>query len=747
MGRPLLLSVDTCGRRLLSSHASQTPSSLVRVCVSRRSFFRYESNLAPLRQLTSRRNLASLAAQDVTLLPGSGTFLDHLERNYRDDPLPQPPRNNGTGGDQHARHARHNSTEQLLGLAPSFHRLVDAVQLGDTRRALIYLRQIVQLSPHDLQAGIVALPRTFFTEVFKLLDPTELAHTADASAGVHIPRRMQTRLNLMGTVDDWGVRKLYPRLLDRLLTLAEAIRAGGYKLNNDEIHCLLRCAGAAGEPDTASQIWHSMVSAQTTDSRNSITYTEFIRAKFLTEDLYNSWNKQNRVVIPRNLHRSRLLLSKRRVVWLDRLRYPLSINKGLVGTNKTTAHVEDQMRAMRKVGPVRRLFAEVQVKGIPMTSCLTAAFIIAFGRAGSLRFIEHELLFKLYGLDIPQLVVSGTRKTAKLKSTPLHANSEIPRLAVDGYRLMDAVVEAFGSNGEITIAFQLLERISEVYTIGIPRKTWTDLLEWTHIMESRPISNMWAGAGLQSKIPTSLAVEFIYDQMRAQDPPIKMDFKLYGIMIRANLGKGRRRKALVFMREAAAQYRAAREIYDQNGFDYIQSLRDGALSNSTISRYEKSRFLLQASWYSLQMWCDAFLTDFRPLARVDNKEACSDIPAFIEEFREFCPNPARYRTPTGFVILADPASEMAKNVLVGHRTLDISYRGVDKDVASITPIVRRKVLVPSRHSLEGQWSSQLKAGRLLRNTRPSFRVTGVFADRQRWRDRRRNILVRDNRED
>ncbi|KXJ88927.1 hypothetical protein Micbo1qcDRAFT_166366 [Microdochium bolleyi] len=585
----------------------------------------------------------------------------------------------------------------------------------------------------------------FFTEVFQLLDPVLLASTSDGSRGVHITRGMQTRLNLMGTVDDWGVRKLYPRLLDRLLTLAEAVRAGGYKLNNDEIHCLLRCAGAAGEPGTASQIWQSMVTSQTTESRNAITYTEFIRARFLTDDLYSGWNKQHRVVIPRNLHRSRLLLSRRRVVRLDRLRYSLTINKGLGGTNKSTDHVEDQMRAMRKAGPIQRLFVEVKGKGLPITNRLACAFIVALGRSGSLRFIEREILFKMYGLDIPQLVISGAEGHPKSKPQPLQ--DPVKMTPVDARRLMDAVVEAFGSNGEITIALELVERISRLHKTEIHRATWTDLLEWTHVMESRPVSTMWAEAGLQSKIPTSHAVDFIYSKMRSQDPPIEMGFREYGIMVRAHLGKGHRHKALSFIREAVGTYREIRRDYEQNGFDYIQSLRDGALSNHTIRRYETSRVLLQTSWYSLQSWCNAYLDKFRPLSRMDNREAYSHIPAFIIEFREFSPNPARYRTPTGFVALTDPASERAETVLVGHRTLGVAYRGVDKDGPSIQPVVRRKVLVPSRHSLEGQWSSKLQAGRLLRNTRTSFRVTGAFANMQRWRDRRRRLPAGVDREE
>lgn len=486
-----------------------------------------------------------------------------------------------------------------------------------------------------------------------------------------------------------------------------------------------------------------MAAAKIQDSRNAVTYTEFVRAKFLTEPLYNGWNKTTRVVVPRNLHRSRLLLSPATVRKLDRLNYSLTVRRGTRGANQSVGHIEHQMRSMRKPGPVEKLWRQARNKKL-MNEDLACVFIIAFGRAGALRTVARKILQGHYGIadesvffvDIsqgeeePSIVAAKQRR---LKAVVPDTQSQA--LLRPNERLMEAIVEAFASNGEITTALLLVEKIAREHGVPVPMRVWTDLLEWAHIMGSKPYSTMWRAARLDSKLPQAHAVEVIWHKMRAAEPGAEPDFKQLSIMAQSYLGRGRHSDAYPYLKALLVLYRAQCDEYQRSGLEYTQCLRDGALSNSTLNQYERARFRRQAQWYSLNRLCHRFLVKYRPRPEVHDGATSSLIPAFIEEFREFIPNPATYRTPSGSVFLFDPATENSLYLGVGLQSLNIAFKGRTDDgfpqqSGRVRSVQQRRLFLLSRRSLEGQWSSKLKPQRLLRDVRPSFRMTGTFASAQ-----------------
>ncbi|OTA62023.1 hypothetical protein K449DRAFT_382710 [Hypoxylon sp. EC38] len=593
-------------------------------------------------------------------------------------------------------HVEKTSTNDSVKQLPRpFQKALEALQQKDIRRLLIYLRQITLMGELELQEAVAALPRTTFTELLRSLDPLCVARDADPTDQSHIPVGVYQTLHLDSYIDELGTRKLYSQLLQGMLALVGALKASGQVLQTEEYIYLLRCAGATSDPVGATWLWNDMVRDQIANWRQSETYTEYISARFLTKPLYSSYDKARRLVHPRNLHRSRIRLDSRYVERLDRLRFNTRLGRLYMGLIKDIPHAEDIMRKMRKNRPVTKLFFSLLWNHQVLNESLLCSFMIAFGRAGSLRFIGSQILHAYFGIDMKRLTYNEERDT--------QTSSGKNQIKSFGYRiwptvrLMEAVVEVYGSNGEIAIAFQLVNYISKTYHIPIPRSIWQDLLEWTYVMGSPPVSSAWRRADMQFKIPTRSAVELIWDAMVSHQ--VQPGFEQYDILIRSLLGRHQVGKVLPFMREAVELYSAQCQEYVEATFEYAQMIKDGMRLSHVVHRYERARFRKSRMWYDIRLWCRKYLSVVRSF-NPNNPLTTVAVPDFIREFRPFLPTPAQYRTATGYVSLHDPAQERIYGVRIQHLPIFIPMRTKRKpwwlQFAKI-----RKLSVLSRHSLAG----------------------------------------------
>ncbi|KAI2609162.1 hypothetical protein GGR54DRAFT_386652 [Hypoxylon sp. NC1633] len=591
------------------------------------------------------------------------------------------------------------SRAQLFPIPSAFQGALDALRQRDTRRLLIHLKKISLMREFDLQEAVAALPRTTFTEFLRSLDPLCVARYADVTGQTHVSVGMYQTLSMGDVIDDWGVRRLYSQLLQRMLILLSALKASGHILQTEEYFYLLRAAGAASDPKGAKWIWEEMVRTQTTDWRQSEAYAEFISARFLTRPLYTGYDKTRRAVTPRDLHRSRLLLHGRRVSKLDQLRFNTRLKRLRFGLNKDTSHTEDIMRMMRKTGPPTRLFHKLLGDGIRMNEPLLCAMMIAFGRVGSLRFISSRILDDYFGIH---MTPSTSENQLGIQIAPYDMQtSRVAHRVRPTMRLMQAVVETYGSNGEIATAFALVDHISKAYDIPIPRSIWQDLLEWTYIMGSPPTSTAWKLAGMPSKIPSSSAIEVIWDTMTSAPYHVQPNFEQYNILIRNLLGRHRFGAFLPHMRRAVALYNAECREYEEVALEYVRMINDGVLISEAVYRYERARFKKEKMWYDIGTWCRQFLSSVRSFDPA-NPLPNTMVPDFIREFKPFITNPARYRTATGYVSLLDPARERPHGVSVSYLSMTIPMKR--KRIWVYQSVKARRLAIQSSHSLAGHAS-------------------------------------------
>ncbi|RYP21057.1 hypothetical protein DL765_002464 [Monosporascus sp. GIB2] len=285
----------------------------------------------------------------------------------------------------------------------------------------------------------------------------------------------------------------------------------------------------------------------------------------------------------------------------------------------------------------------------------------------------------LYG----EYVQSAARTSSAPSARGLSIRLRKFRFALN--RLMHAVVESYCSNCEIALAVQIVDKISSRYQIPIPPAVWRNLLEWAHIASSPPMSTAWKKADMPSKVPASTAVEMLRGTMTDPLYNIRPTLKAYGILMKNLLGRGQFERARPYLREARRLCDAQCHKFEDSVFEYIQTLRGGADATRALHRHERARFAKQAAWYSMQTWCRRLLLAWRPLPpRTSGTRGDAGlqglgqrfshergVPASMREFRDFAPNPAPCRTPSGYVRLTDPAAPFARPVFVRHMPPDV----------------------------------------------------------------------------
>ncbi|KAI1742111.1 mitochondrial ATPase expression-domain-containing protein [Xylaria scruposa] len=641
----------------------------------------------------------SLISQDAIAIVQS--LLQRFDTNvsHGAKPFDQPHTSNTPFNDGLASAHRGNTGTQPMD---PFGGALQAMRTGDTRRLLFRLNVIERMSREELQNAAETIPRTTFTEFFRALDPLRVARDCDQIDMTQTPVGMFKILNMESSIDDWGVRKLYTRLLQRLLILMNALQNAGYTLHSDEYISLFRCAGVSSDIFGAGAIWKHLISGPARTWQNSEMYTEYIKARFLTEPLYTNYQKTTRMVTPRNLHRSRLYISESRKRRLDHLRMRVRLRRHRLGLSKEVSHVEELMRKLRSQGPAVRLFRGV-VGTQYLDENIMCALMIALGRSGSLRFIGTEILQSYFGIRTPHPFPAESE--AEWART-LNFRSGTPRITPT-VRLMRAVVETYGSNAEIGVAVQLVEYLSNTYKISVPPDVWQDLLEWTHIMSTPPASFAWETAELHFKIPSPEAVEKIWDAMTSSPYNLIPTFKNYDLLIRSLISRcsDDLTPVLLHMRKAIALYDEQCRHYEAAVFEYTQHLRDGVASSTVTLDFERARFKKQRMWYDISTWCRMILK--RIPSSKESPIPYPLIPGFIQEFRPFLKNPVEYETPTGHVSLVDPAIETFKVIRTGAIVQELPMKNLRGKWTTIH-LRNFKMAVLSRRSLAKFKPSKLR---------------------------------------
>ncbi|KAK9783497.1 putative Mitochondrial ATPase expression-domain-containing protein [Seiridium cardinale] len=620
-----------------------------------------------------------------------------------------------------------DSTSQPVDPMGNLHHLfrgaLKAMQWYNSRELLITLKKITEIPQNELVEAVATLPRTTFSEFLRSLDPIQIGRDNDPTHGVVIGPGVWQVLNLGAVLDEYGIRVLYTRLLQQMLVLMRALKANGQILSINDYIPLFRAAGVTSDTVVAKLLWEQMKTDDIWYWKTTSTYLEYIKARFLVDPAYYSYDKSRYVVDPGDLHRRRTIVLKSSVARLDKLKRSRRRKGFKFGLNRDSAHAEDLMNILRRPLPARRMFFFVQKYGVRMTEQLICSFMVAFGRAGALRFIQDFILEDYFGIVAKKEKTDGRISVSSLGVKPRSSGGGFYRPArpflVPTAKLVETVVYTYCSNGQLSMAFNIVDFISNKYNIPISENIWFELLEWAYILSTPPISKTWKMSRLEDRVPSQNAVEIIWNTMTAPPYNFRPGFKQYNVLVKSLLGAGKVVEALKKMREARPLYEKQYADYETAAVDYAAAQHAGVDSTRELRAFQRARFLKSYMRQRMNLWCNTFLEKkFRP-RELHDPMATSGIPKFVREWRGILTNPVRYRTASGYIDLHDPAEAIEQTMFVRQHIIETPVK--KKGEWALRRVFQRQWRLLSEHAVGDLLSSRVDPLAILKGIPPKGR--------------------------
>ncbi|CAK7242637.1 MAG: hypothetical protein STHCBS139747_004133 [Sporothrix thermara] len=438
---------------------------------------------------------------------------------------------------------------------------------------------------------------------------------------------MATLTPVGSSVTMFGTRVLYSWLSEMLWAVFARRSEAGHEhrrlLPKDYI-VLMRAAGAASDIGLAKRYWADIDMSGQTEWRNSKIYAEFMRARFLTSSLYLQHDIARLRVQPLNLHYLKIKYQPARLYTLDDIR-----RSGEVALTHRFGHDINKIefaahlsRMMRCKWPPRHVYQKASEKGRADELSAKAAYFIALGRTGSM----HELTSRLYSI----------------------------------WGLLDAVVHAFCSNCEVSLALKTVTHIAQNFSIHVPDKVWFDLLQWAAALSSPKMDREWNIAGFPTRKVAPNTVNAIWTVMTSEPYNVKPGFDQYDLLIQSMLRRldatspDSLLPALRLMRQMKPLYQAKLHEHEEA----IKALAETrALGHkdegAAVMRLRRASAEKWHMWFCFHRWCDQIVNSGHSAA-ADSDLLTRWIPMVVDEFRPFLLRDTWYPMPTGIVRIREP---------------------------------------------------------------------------------------------
>ncbi|PHH58914.1 hypothetical protein CDD81_4160 [Ophiocordyceps australis] len=511
---------------------------------------------------------------------------------------------------------QHQGGQEACQPLDSLLRAIHTKNAGQVASSFLAWTSLLQDDASPLHAAAVSqaqgLSAPALSDVLRSLDPLG-SPQLDVAHGLCISQGQAQSSDLGSLLDEFGVRHHHGRVLAGMQCLL--------KLRNDESSCrlmpadygvLLRCAGAALDLQAAKRFWADMALHGLQSRRTTSTWTDFIKARFVTEPVYYQFHLGRVALSARHLYANRSPLPMAVLKRLDKLRLSINASMREPWNRRRDDVSEDMMRLLRRRHGYRGYkghWLRALFYGLAMDEALLCASIIAFARSGSLRMIDKAILAGYYGIHIARdggtLQVSGGH--ALPRDSPIMPTA----------RLLNAIVDGLGSLSHTALAGKLVDFISCRYALEVPAETWSKLLNWTYVCASKPLSQMRRVHGsLESTIPTPRDVSHLWSLMTSPRHSMEPSFADCNIAMRALIHLRAIRPAVDLLRNQAMP------LYQRLVRGHDQALLEEALVNDHRNG---------------------------PIVQVL-------VPDLVREFAHFLPPQVRYRSAQGHVQLLRPGA-------------------------------------------------------------------------------------------
>ncbi|KAI3401794.1 hypothetical protein diail_8172 [Diaporthe ilicicola] len=549
--------------------------------------------------------------------------------------------------------------------------LLTALRQGDTFR--LYLSLVNLVLGNETQHGacafaevVATIPATTFSEILRSFDPVNVAEGIDTAPGLNISYGVALHTPLGELVNKWGVKTLYVRVLQRLLCLQRARRTAGFvPLLNDYV-VLMRCAGATSNIRVAQSVWKSMVGDNRANLRHSEMYAEFIKARYLTERIYANNDLARLRLRPLDMHRSSTHLpGKTRLRLLHLYASLTDRRKHRFGSNNDLRFFDEPLtRLLRNRGPLLRLERAAALRGMGTSGEeLVCALLKANGRTG--RVEANKLLLR----DQWGILIHRDSKTGEITIRGGHTYPpDSPRTPTAA--LLDAIVHSYCSMGEIAMAVRLLDFVSQKFSIPVPDQVWSDLIEYTRIMQTTPVATEWAISAIPHKGAKPVHVLEVWSLCSQAPYNFQPQARDYYNLIKSLVKKGGSMiRVIEALRQIKPLYDDVVDACEQAWCELKQTTQQAVPNHGAFRRYK----LLQARRnYMLFMFHSSIkqiLKNARP-GRIDDPSAVREIPKLLCDFAQFLPREVSYSVATGVVEFPSD-SRLRTNVIEGSQLVSV----------------------------------------------------------------------------
>lgn len=529
--------------------------------------------------------------------------------------------------------------------------LLGALRQGDTFKLYLCLMSLVR--GHETETGsrvfaevMASIPATTFSEILRSFDPHKVAEEIDSAPGVNISYGVAVQTPLGELVNKWGVKILYVRILRRLLHIQLARRkAGLIPLMNDYV-VLMRCAGATSNIRVAKDIWYSMSDDRRLNIRHSEAYIDFIKARYLAEKIYANNDLSRFRLRPLDMHRSSLTMPGK--VRLKLLRLAANITdhrKHRFGSNMHERFFDEPLtRVLRKRNPLQKLERTMEQRGLIANGNenLLCALLKVNGRVGRMQTINARLR------DNWGIIINRDKSTGVIAIEGGHTYPpDSPRAPTAA--LLDAIVHSYCCMGEVVLAVRLLDYVSQRFSIPVPDHVWSDLIEYTRVMESKGAAKEWAIAMFPHKGATANHVLEVWSLCTQAPYSFRPGARDYFNLIKSLVQKGRwMMQPIEALRQIKPLYDDAVDACEQAWCELMQTTRQAVPNHGAFRHYKVLQARRNHIWYMFHYSLYLILNGARTVL-IDDQTAVREIPKLVGEFSQFLPQKVKYSIATGEV--------------------------------------------------------------------------------------------------
>lgn len=506
-------------------------------------------------------------------------------------------------------------------------------------------------------AEIQSIPATTFSEILRCFDPVNISDHVDSAPEIKISYGAASFTPLGELVNKWGVKVLYVRIFNRLRLLRAARRVArdrSFRPVLNDYAIMLKWAGATSDIKAAKEVWKEMKEDGFADWNHAELSAEFVKARWLTENLYANHDLARLRLRPLDMFRSSVTYPIDTVNSLKHLAANMiDLQKHRFGQNVSELYFAEPLtRLLRSRKPLMRFQRRAMIRrGIPGDEKLVCAFLKANGRQGRISD-SLSLLASCW-----RILVFRDQETRAYRIEGgedfAPGSARAPTTA-----LLDAVATCFGNMGEINLAVKLVDFISKRFGIPVPDKVWSDLLDFARIHQSKPASTEWRRAQFHQKIPERDTTLGIWELCTQEPHNFKPGIRDYYNLVKCLLtGSASISGPLEALRQIKPLYDEAAEALRAAWLELVLVTGQGVPNHAAYRRYRLAQSRKHYAWYCFHYAGRQMLKSVAP-HRVDAPNAVKHIPDLIKEFGAFLRAGVVYHTATGEVELHNDASRL-----------------------------------------------------------------------------------------